>query len=149
MLSSPTFFFFFSLFYVVSMACGPRLSINTPQSSSSPNHIAATWARNAESVVVVHANKQPDARLRWGYKTKSQAPLLPNRSRWLPRPPLAAPRMRPAATSLSTRGGRRTCAAALTGAEECGHDESCRSVHSPSASIAQQSDASPPSLGYK
>jgi hypothetical protein len=64
------------------MACGPHLSINTPTIFiPKPHH--SYLATNAGSVAV-HANEQPDAKLHWGYKTKSQAPLLPNRSRWPP-----------------------------------------------------------------
>jgi hypothetical protein len=131
------------------MACGPLLSINTPchLHPQTTSHLPGRETRSLLPLCTPTNNPMPG--FAGGYKTKSQAPLLPNRSRWPPRPPLAAPRMRPAATSLNTRGGRRTCGPALTGAEECGHEESCRSVHSPSASIAQQPDASPPSLGYK
>jgi hypothetical protein len=81
-------FLFFSLLRCVYGMRAPLVNQYT-QPSSSLSHIVATW-RHTRDLLPCMPTNNPMPCFAGGYKTKSHAPLLPNRSRWLP-PPRATP----------------------------------------------------------
>jgi hypothetical protein len=74
-------FLFFSLLRCVYGMRAPLVNQYT-QPSSSLSHIVATWRQTRDLLPCMPTNN-PMPCFAGGYKTKSHAPLLPNRSRWL------------------------------------------------------------------